>query len=148
MRGSGNFDIDKTGLTFPSVKFNVDGGTITDTGNADWTATRWYVEPGTSVIVKVGRTITPTTVVDGDIDGSAGKLVTFTSSIPGTYWNYANPATAQTANYVSVTDSNASNPISPNTSNCVNGGHNNNWLFMSLATLIPFLFINAKAEAL
>jgi hypothetical protein len=132
LQGSCIFDIDKSGLTFLSVKFNKDGGTIQSTGAADWATGRWYVEPGTSVVMAAGRTVTVTTVNAGDIDGTAGNLVTFTSSVPGTYWNYGNPATAQAANYVSVTDSNASNPINPNTSNCVNGGHNYNWVFAAI----------------
>jgi hypothetical protein len=129
LRGTDSFDIDMAGMTFTSVKFNAPGLTISSIGSANWTTGRWYIEPNTGVIMAAGLTVTVTTVLAGDIDGSAGKDVQFTSSTPGTYWNYDNPVTIQTADWINITDSNASNPISVNKANSVNGGHNSNWNF-------------------
>jgi hypothetical protein len=84
------------------------------------------------VIMAAGQTVNVTTVNAGDIEGSAGKIIEFNSSAPGTYWNYGNPATAQTVDWISVTGSNASNPITVNKPNSINGEHNSNWNFKTV----------------
>lgn len=139
LQGTGNWDIDFPGLTFPSVRFNVDGGTITDTGAEDWSATRWYVEPGTTVSIATGRTITVTTVIDGDINGDAGGEaggdVVLTAAGE---WNYVNPA-SMTVLYVDVTNSNATNSIDATDASNTDGTGNTNWDFGGEPSLVSTL---------
>ena len=92
MRGTGSFDIDKSGLTFVSVKFNAPTKKISVTGAANFTTGRLYIEPGTEMSVAAGLAITITTYVAGDWDGTLGNLVTISSLTPGVPFILNNPA--------------------------------------------------------
>jgi len=140
MRGNGNFNIDKTGLTFVSVKFNASGKTIQSTGDAAYTATRLYIEPGTTAKFNP-QGVTVSSYTTGDIDGTSGSKVILRSTVDGTYWPFVNPV-GMTVNDVDVKDSNASNEIL--TSGCINSGHNVNWTINAvvIATLMMSLIAN------
>jgi len=132
MRGTGNFDIDKTGLTFPSVKFNADGKTISSTGDANYTSTVLYVEPGTTVNWKNGITVTISSYTTGDWDGTADKKVTFRSVSDGNTYAFTNPA-SMIVSYMDVKDSVASNQIDASNGTNVDSLNNTLWFFGRIA---------------
>ena len=125
MRGTGNFDIDKAGLTFVSVKFNASGKVIQSTGDAAYTTGRLYITAGTTTKFNA-QGITVTTYVAGDIDGNPVRKTILRSTANGVYWPFVNP-TSMTVLYADIQDSQATNSII--TVGCKNSGHLVNWVF-------------------
>lgn len=88
-----------------------------------------------TVTIGAGQTLTLTNLTDTNLNGSAGALTQWRSSVPGTGVNLSIPAPV-TLTYQNPQDVTASQKITSTDAGSVNGGSNSNWDFPAVASVI------------
>lgn len=115
------------GLVYDSVTYNVaaSAGSLTITAN-NITITTLNVSGGVKTLqFTIGNSIT---VVNWNVNGTAGNLIAISSSLAGTQ-AMLRSLLPQISQYVSVKDIRASKSIFQATPGGVNNGNNTNWIF-------------------
>jgi hypothetical protein len=128
------------GKSFPYMTFQ-QGATFADSitfARAKFTAAKTYT-------FTAGITFTLTAYTAGDWDGTAGNLVTLTSSGA---WTFTNPA-SMTLHYVAVAYSAAaSDIIASDGTSTDNGGNNTHWIFIEGTIAVRAVFKTANTAFL
>lgn len=120
------------GKTYGTVQWDKGAGTSTDSVTAANTYASLKNTGTAAFIIQFPNTTTQTLTTGSGwlLNGTAGNLVSLTSTTAGTKWTLSTP-TAVTASYVSIKDSTLTGAGTGNASNSVDAGNNTNWTFVT-----------------